>query len=82
MAVGAIEMGRRPKGHTGLDGKGTLVRVSKEAVTVLRRLSGFLEKPMSDVVSELIIEHGRPRLHKLMQEENEVIRKEQQQSRK
>lgn len=73
-----LVMGRRPKGQAAPEGKGVLVRVSKDAVTILRRLSGFLEKPMSDVVSEIVIEHGRPKLQKLMAQEQETLRREDQ----
>lgn len=70
------DMGRRPKGQPAPEGKGVLVRVSKDAVAVVRRLSGFLEMPMSDVVSQLILEHGRPKLMKLMAAEQESMRRD------
>lgn len=70
------DVGRRPKDSTAPEGKGVLVRVSKEAVTILRRLSGFLEKPMSDVVSEIVVKHGKPELQRLMHAEQERFRKE------
>lgn len=71
-----IQLGRKSKDSTASEGKGVLVRVSKDAVTILRRLSGFLEKPMSDVVSEMIVKHGKPELQRLMFAEQERFRKE------
>lgn len=55
------------------------MRVSKDAAKVARRLAGFLEKPMSDVVSALIIKYGQPELQKLMQD---AIRMEEEANRK
>lgn len=70
MAAGVFEMAAKPNKGTeqSPDGKGVLMRVSKDAAKVARRLSGFLEMPMSDVVSKLILKYGVPELQKLMQD--------------
>lgn len=69
-------MPRRKKGEEALVMYGVPVRLSKDSVHILRRLSGFLDKPMSDVGSMLIIEAGRPMLQKLMTEEQDRMKKE------
>ena len=77
LELGVRDVGRRPKGQPAPEGKGVLVRVSKDAVAVVRRLSGFLEMPMSDVVSQLILEHGKPKLMKLMNAAQEAMEREE-----
>lgn len=69
-------MPRRKKGDETTAMHGIPVRLSKDSVHILRRLSGFMDKPMSDVGSLLIIQAGRPLLQKLMAEEQDRLKKE------
>lgn len=62
--------GRKPS-----SGKGVPTKISNEALATLRKLAGMMQRPMSDVVSELVMVHGRTVLLDLMKKEIEAIKK-------
>lgn len=74
--AGALLMPRKSKSDPPISVYGTPVRISDKALMLLRKLSGHLDKAMTDVASDLIMEHGPPLLQKLMLEEQERMKKE------